>query len=219
MRSIEILYGKIVRSLLGVKTSTPLYLCLIEAGMQPINDMILTQRKKFMEKMADVPDDYPLKFALNLTDNLLCYEMRSFKKYLDFTPQDLQTIITELSAEKSRYATYLYLNPSLSQHPVYMSNAIRDSLRIQFSQLMLSSHHLRIETGRWNRPPTPRDARICQCGTDIQTEEHVLLRCSRTAQERHRFSVLASWTFPTMLQEMETDSLLNLIARCLDKFL
>lgn len=145
--------------------------------------------------------------------------MRSFKKYEDFVPQDLPSMITELAREKSRYATYISLNPSLSQHPVYLSDTIRDSLRIRFSQLMLSSHHLRIETGRWNRPPTPREARLCQCGADIQTEEHVLLSCQRTAQERQVFSVPPGWTITLLLQEMEAETLVKFVGRCLDKFL
>ena len=47
--------------------------------------------------------------------------------------------------------------------------------RTVFIRIRLSSHNLKIETDRWAR--IPRDQRMCQCGEEIQSEEHVLLRC------------------------------------------
>ena len=66
-------------------------------------------------------------------------------------------------------------------------NCSRNSLlipevyRISFSRLRLSSHRLRIETGRWSR--IPRDRRLCPCG-QIQDEEHVLAHCQITQHLR-----------------------------------
>ena len=53
---------------------------------------------------------------------------------------------------------------------------IDDELRIAFTRLRLSSHRLRIETGRWLKPPTARDQRLCECGS-VQTELHVIAEC------------------------------------------
>ena len=36
-------------------------------------------------------------------------------------------------------------------------------------------YHIWIETGRYTH--TPVDQRICQCGNEVETEEHFLLRC------------------------------------------
>ena len=38
----------------------------------------------------------------------------------------------------------------------------------------MSSHYLKIETGRWSR--IPREQRLCDCGS-VQSEIHVLLSC------------------------------------------
>ena len=48
------------------------------------------------------------------------------------------------------------------------------------------SHRLKVETGRWTRPVTPRERRFCDCKA-VQTEEHVLLKCPLTAHLRNQF--------------------------------
>ena len=72
--------------------------------------------------------------------------------------------------------TYVEMNPGLSLHPVYVGESLlQDDLRIVFTRFRVSSHRLRIETGRWSR--TPREERLCQCGNGVQSERHVLVDC------------------------------------------
>ena len=59
---------------------------------------------------------------------------------------------------------------------------IPDYLRITFTRFRLSSHRLRVEVGRWSR--TPREERVCACGTGVQDEFH-LFQCPRV---RHLLS-------------------------------
>ena len=72
-----------------------------------------------------------------------------------------------------RSSTYKHLNPDLSVHKCYQRSAVYvpDNLRIIFTRIRLSSHRLKIETGRWSQ--TPRYRRLCPCGC-IQDEEHIL---------------------------------------------
>ena len=77
-------------------------------------------------------------------------------------------------ADTTRRTTYLEINPTLSVHPLYNSDRIPEYCRISFTRMRLSSHYLKIETGRWSR--IPREERLCQCG-ELQTEKHVLLEC------------------------------------------
>ena len=51
---------------------------------------------------------------------------------------------------------------------------IPEYLWIAFTRMRLSSHRLRIETGRWAR--LQREHRLCRCGA-IQDEQHVLQDC------------------------------------------
>ena len=75
------------------------------------------------------------------------------------------------------------MNPELVVHPMYSSkDIVDDDLRIAFSRLRLSSHRLRIETGRWAR--MPQEQRLCQCGVAVQTERHVLVECTLVREIR-----------------------------------
>ena len=51
------------------------------------------------------------------------------------------------------------------------------SHRVALSRLIMSSHSLRIETGRWERPPIPRQDRMCSVCHKLGDEYHFLLEC------------------------------------------
>ena len=59
--------------------------------------------------------------------------------------------------------------------------------RISTNRLRLSSHHLRIETGRWSR--TPLEQRTCTCDTGIQSEEHILTVCPLSQHLRDSYNI------------------------------
>ena len=87
------------------------------------------------------------------------------------------------NSDASKIQTYCEINPELQVHPMYINNDIPETHRIATSRLRMSSHRLKIETGRWSR--TPREERMCNCGMGIQTESHVLLYCDQTHMLRH----------------------------------
>ncbi len=84
------------------------------------------------------------------------------------------------SASSTRASTYRDINSDLSVHPMYQPNHyICELHRIATTRPRLSSHRLRIETGRWSR--IPRKERMCSCGENVQTKFHVMLQCPQTA--------------------------------------
>ena len=91
-----------------------------------------------------------------------------------------------LASSRTKAITYRAFNPDLAIHPIYTNETIvDDDLRTAFTRLRLSSHRLRIETGRWAR--IDRADRLCQCGLDIQSEEHVLCDCMLVAEIRRAY--------------------------------
>ena len=46
------------------------------------------------------------------------------------------------------------------------------------SRLIVSSHSLRVETGRWARPVTPRNERKCHVCNKLEDEYHMILECA-----------------------------------------
>ena len=103
----------------------------------------------------------------------------------DFRVQALNSLKDNVrTSDSTRRITYRSLNSDLSISPIYTSEAVSEFLRISFTRMRTSSHRLRIETGRWSR--LARDLRLCPCGSDVQTEEHVFLSCPLTAIHRER---------------------------------
>ena len=87
---------------------------------------------------------------------------------------------------RTKFRTYLTINPDLSGHRMYTDKTadVPDRDPVSASCLRLSSHRLAVETGRWSRKP--QNERRCLCG-DVQTEEHVICFCPRMALVRSRF--------------------------------
>ena len=57
-------------------------------------------------------------------------------------------------------------------------NILPERLRVPMSKLRLSSHSLRIETGRYGRARIERNQRQCVlCNSDIEDEYHFVLKC------------------------------------------
>ena len=67
------------------------------------------------------------------------------------------------------------MNANLSPCAIYFPTSyVPEYARLATTRIRLSSHNLRIETGRWAR--LNREDCLCPCGA-IQTESHALLDC------------------------------------------
>ena len=86
------------------------------------------------------------------------------------------------SSDSSKRKTYLEMNANLSPCAIYWPTSyVPEYARLATTRIRLSSHNLRIETGRWAR--LNREDRLCPCGA-IQTESHALLDCPLTVDLR-----------------------------------
>lgn len=184
LKTVEVMYMKAVRALLGVRATTPTNLCLLEGGLKPLESLVKSRQKKFFEKMmtkrADMTDD-PLMHAINITKELnrpmwsYVESVLSVENFPKMMTDAMKESIQNAAPSATRSHTYLALNPELDVHPLYTkkSSTIPDYLRISFTRYRLSSHMLRVEIGRWSR--TPRDERMCPCRTGIQDESHIFM--------------------------------------------
>ena len=148
-------------------------------------------------------DSYPrsyLEFAVNKAIQTSCAMGLKFQEYISIPANDHSYVTNSLTrlkqriceSQKTRYKTYMDINPRLISCPLYSAkdNLVPEYARMCVTRLRLSSHHLRIETGRWSR--TQREDRTCTCG-QVQTEEHVLLNCEPTAQLRSEFPYISNY--------------------------
>ena len=66
------------------------------------------------------------------------------------------------------------------------------------SRLLLSSHNLFIEAGRWYRPHCiPREDRKCITCNTIEVKYHFVIKCSIFTDLRKRYISKYYWTNPT----------------------
>ena len=134
--------------------------------------------------------------------------------------QSSPSIIDEFRTQTSSKATtYKAINPGLSVHEVYTtSNYIDERERLIFTRFRLSSHHLKIETGRWARIDV--ENRVCDCGGGIQDESHVLFTCTKTDSVRRRLEIRAEdfGCIGEMMDTLDVQKLVPYVYNCMKVF-
>ena len=148
--------------------------------------------RKAYDERSDLLDD-PLMHVLELchiyNNKMYCY-IHGLISHVDFIPFYRHLLHQgTLMSNKTNYLTYKYINPTLSLHNVYSrcTDFIPEYLRLLFTRMRLSSHRLKIETGRWAR--LPRERRLCVCGA-AQDERHVLSFCPQVDHIRKYFEYI-----------------------------
>ena len=90
-------------------------------------------------------------------------------------------------------------------HNVYKSTEyINERERLSFTRFRLSSHHLKIETGRWAR---------------IEVEERLLLTCLKTESERRRYGIGEDTeNVGALMEMMNVHDLVSFVHSCMKHF-
>ncbi len=101
--------------------------------------------------------------------------------------------------------TYMLLNHNLSVNCIYnKSSYVAEHCRIACTWIRLSPHSLRVETRWWSR--IPFENRTCLCG-DVQTEEHVYLKCSLTEEIRTLYPLIHKCSTITDLLNVDKNNI------------
>ena len=77
----------------------------------------------------------------------------------------------------SKLGTYYRINPTLTSN-VPAPQATLEFERELVTRFRTGSHSLAVEIGRYTN--TPRENRLCSCGTGIQTVWHIFTQCPMT---------------------------------------
>ena len=99
-----------------------------------------------------------------------------------------QEMWMQLNADRSKYQFLLLVHPAFGMAGVGKADW-RFGLRKSLNAFVLSTHKLEIETGRYTRPPTARDQRLCtfclaQGVRAVGDETHVLDECAQFRNDR-----------------------------------
>lgn len=195
-RAVEKPYMSTLKQLLGVKQSTCNDLTLVESGEGHVKDVIRDRQLKFLRKLlarSDFQGSY-IETVFNMAiakRTPMGVQLAVLLDMVDtrgptFAEKGREVSQTRIrSSTSTRRNVYCDINRSLTVNPMYTrACVVPEPARIATTQLRLSSHRLRIETGRWSR--VPREDRLCDCGR-IQTEEHILLFCPLTLPVRDMY--------------------------------
>ena len=195
LRKIEPLYNSTMKQMLSVRQSTCNDLIYIETGLPNAKAYVIDKQVRFLRNLrTNHQTDYIAQVI-----NLAIASRSPMGKRIEELEQTYDSPRTKFaedlavsirSSDSSRRKNYIRLNPNLSRSPVLNPSPtvyIPERNRIAVNRLRLSSHYLRIETGRWSR--TPEENRLCQCGEAVQTEEHVLITCPMSEHLRHQMNL------------------------------
>ena len=213
-----------IKSLLGVRTTTPNDPCLIEVGYTSASGMIRGIQKKFFHSMftkREGMEDDPFMKAWDIARQANTPCARYIKELLDEDDppkREFSGIQDRVrSSTKTKASTYTEMNPRLEVHKVYTvsSQPIPEHYRLAFTQIRLGAHSLAIETGRWSR--IPREQRLCECG-EVQTENHILARCEKTEDIRSSSSNIECFSIPNLFENNDIKAMCYLCYKCLHAY-
>ena len=117
----------------------------------------------------------------------------AYKKYYKNIDPDIvnsnissrqQATSTSDNSYDVRYSSLIGLNSCSSLY----NDISNESRRIAITRWRLSNHKLRVETGRYTRPKTPRGERTCSICQVIEDETHAIFLCPIYRSIRLKYS-------------------------------
>ena len=220
---------KALKCCLGVKSSVPNDIVYQELNIPDIVAKIMRLQQKFFAKIMMLePEEAIVRQLLDkfIADEDYCSNEDSFLAYYLRLQEDhlntnttanniIENNITERkiklqNAETTRITTYKEIT-NLDYNNALYNSFINDELRITITRWRLSCHKLRIETGRYTYPITPRDERKCKMCLTVENESHALFYCAAHTFIRIKFFPLLCkyTTVALLLNPQSTDDVVQ----------
>ena len=205
-----------IKSTLGVRQQTPTLAIYGDTGRFPLLVRQKFNAMKYWERIVSLPEDHPVKNAYNMlrqlhdlgfktwcqqiysfleeTDLLDVWECQSTDKYKYFMSTFKEKIVEKFIGNWKLQTSDNLKNPKLRTYSLFKTDFCVEPylfckghhLVTATARLRMSSHDLRIERGRYDRPITPSHKRICRrCNTgDVDNEKHFIVSCTHFNLER-----------------------------------
>ena len=140
---------------------------------------------------------FPVKTVISQMQNLMKLKQNGDIKAECFLKPKLRSFVT--------YKDFSNMSPHMTKPLSFVE-------RNFISKLRLGNLPLRVETGRFCRPPLPEQERVCYCGSqEIETEAHLLFQCNQYENLRQAWleSLLIPSNFNDLPQNVKFDYVLN----------
>lgn len=219
---LENLHLKYLRIMLGVRTQTPTYAVYAETGRYPLyvrqrlfsikywsrleslqstdilSKCLMIQkelhRKKqnnWYSKICHIMSNYNITINENMTSD---QRVASAKLAMYMAEQDKILSGINDSSLYPKLRTYKEFKTDFRLEP-YLTQNTNKKIYTKIARFRCSSHSLKIETGRHERPVIPAESRICEKCTsnEVEDELHCLITCqSHNSQRSNLFQAVVS---------------------------
>ena len=209
---------KALKCCLGVKGSVPNDILYQELNIPDVFAKIRRLQQKFFAKIMTLePEEAIVRQLVDRfiadeeysgdENSFLAYYLRLQADHMDRNTTAnniIENDITErknrlLNEETTRITTYRDIT-NLEYNNALYNSFVNDELRITITRWRLSCHKLRIETGRYTYPITPRDERLCKMCLTVEDESHALFHCpAHTFIRMKYFALLCKYTTVNLL--------------------
>ena len=222
LKNLELKYRKALKYLLGIRRSSCNEFPYVELARATITSIVYKRQLKFFRKCMN-GDDLPMqkliiKQAMESNTGFSDHYAKLDSKYNvpeDITAESLmkmkQSIVSKASNNKSRYISYLSMNPTLSRPDIYNRCTPFYKL-LPVIRLRTVSHDLEIERARLKPHHIPQEQRLCSCG-DVETEKHYVLHCNQYTHIRDDFD-LHELPFNEQLDNIDTPDFIYELSKC-----
>ena len=210
-KRLETIELDLLKSALGVRISTPNNLVYHELKRGSITTKLMDRQQKFVDKIKSLDEEEALVKCLWNK----CQHLHICQYYNDLTNNNYnQDILNRAStlrtSDKSMDIRYCDLIGLDDNNCIYESGVI-DSFRKVVSRWRLSNFKLAIETGRYSRPKTERERRICRTCLVVEDEKHAIFECRLYNEVRHKYPEIFKppQTVKTFLNPKSKEDLYN----------
>ena len=189
VQDVEFIYRTGVKTALDIRENINNEITYIESNTYPLECKIKSLQLKFWLFLVDYMELHPSSAIAKITKLGIDMNIPYIKHYTNLTdkygnPNDAKTQLQNdfrlkwtskindeaLKDNESRLGVYSRINPQL-QHWIPSPQSIHEIERKVITRCRTGSHSLNIELGRFSN--TPRENRLCKCGSGIQTIWHI----------------------------------------------
>ena len=173
-----------LHAVMKVKRGTTIDLIYHELGRCSIVAKIYDRQFNFFQKISNMSADDAI-VKLMIEKFIGCEMLTHYETLRD------KNGIREIEEREQRIRTstnsmcMYYCNLQLLDKSVIYNSMISDYHRTVISRWRLSNHRLNIETGRYTKPKTKREDRVCTLCNVLEDERHVIFTCPRYHQVRN----------------------------------
>ena len=227
LKNLELKYKKALKHLLGIRKTTCNEFPYVELAKPTITSQVHKRQLTFFRQCL-VGDDLPMqKYIIKQAVDSRCSFINHYINLdLKYTkPEDIsteslyrmkQSIEKKAANGKSRYKSYLTMNPILSRPNIY-NRYIPTYKLLPVIRLRTVSHNLEIEKARHTPQHIPQEQRLCSCG-EMEDEQHFLLHCNQYTHIREKYD-LHQLPFHQQLDNIHTPDFIYELSKCRDIYL